>query len=365
MKKNPFRYIATFVVLGTGVWWAMASATTQAARGDEYPAGEILVDAQWLMDAYRRTQPDRGGCPGGQILRRQAYPRGRAAALRRFSPRRHRSRCIGDLFVGTAEAQKILGRVGISRPDELVLYDSVARDGGATASYVYWVLDLLGHEKVRVLERGIDAWVDAGGEVADRTTRSRPIHVPGSLRRNRPPENGRRRFCLQPVGRSLSIRFWTYVPEKNTWGKKPTRLLDGGPLKLGHIPTAVDIDYKDNWADPKTKKFKSYKQLQELYRGLDSSRAVVTYCHSARRSSLTYFVLKLMGFSHVIVYEPSWYEWGSYSKFFPVELSENKLVSGELPQASRTVKASVRKEAAAPPQGKDAASKGGYVSCGG
>jgi thiosulfate/3-mercaptopyruvate sulfurtransferase len=47
-----------------------------------------------------------------------------------------------------------------------VLYDSVERDGGATASYVFWVLDLLGHEKKKILEGGIDAWTTAGGKVA-------------------------------------------------------------------------------------------------------------------------------------------------------------------------------------------------------
>ena len=68
---------------------------------------------------------------------------------------------MDGLFVGPAEAQRILGQHGLFRNDRIVLYDSIARDGGATASYLFWVLDLLGHENMAILERGIDGWLDA------------------------------------------------------------------------------------------------------------------------------------------------------------------------------------------------------------
>ena len=71
---------------------------------------------------------------------------------------------MGEVFVGIARAQQLLGEHGIARNDTVVLYDSVKRDGGATSSYIFWVLDLLGHKNMKVLERGIDGWIDAGGE---------------------------------------------------------------------------------------------------------------------------------------------------------------------------------------------------------
>lgn len=53
-----------------------------------------------------------------------------------------------------------------------MLYDSVERDGGATAAYVFWVLDLLGHTRKMVLERGIDAWEEAGYDLDSWRSRS-------------------------------------------------------------------------------------------------------------------------------------------------------------------------------------------------
>ncbi len=82
---------------------------------------------------------------------------------------------MGGLFVGPAEAQRILGEHGLFRNDMIVLYDSVARDGGATASYLFWVLDLLGHKKMAILERGIDGWLAAGGEVVNQPQKREPL----------------------------------------------------------------------------------------------------------------------------------------------------------------------------------------------
>jgi thiosulfate/3-mercaptopyruvate sulfurtransferase len=270
---------------------------------------------------------------------------------------------MAGLFVGAVEAQKVLGRAGISRPDDLVLYDSIARDGGATASYVFWVLDLLGHKKMRILERGIDSWVESGGEVS-----TEPRKLESSLYQALSEEIDLRKtadgnFIYSRLG-DPHYQIVDVRSREEYLGEKANKALDGGPLKPGHIPTAININYKDNWADPESKKIKSYEQLQELYRGLDSSKSVITYCHSARRSSFSYFILNLMGFHDVILYEPSWFEWGSPSRFFPVELKENLPSGTKLPEAVGAVDKTQKSVRKTSPE-KSPASKGGYVSCGG
>ena len=116
-------------------------------------------------------------------------------------------------------------------------------------------------------------------------------------------------------------------------GQAANKGLDGGPLKLGHAPTAVNVDYTLNWTDPDSKAIKPYGALQALYAGLDPNRGVITYCHSGRRGSFSYFVLRLMGFEQVALYDASWFEWGNNRLFFPVETKTNALI-GALPGAS-------------------------------
>ncbi len=361
MKQNPVRYAIIAAVLLAGVWWALASASSEAAKVAGYPA-ELLVDAQWLKE--RIDQPNLIVVD----VREDKYFDGKLipGAIRLpWSDFRYSDEAagMGGLFVGTVEAQKILGQAGVSRPDELVLYDSVAQDGGATASYVFWVLDLLGHEKTGILERGIDAWVESGGEIATEPRKLEPSLYQALSEEINPRKMANGNFIYSRLG-DPHYQIIDSRAREEYLGEKANQALDGSALKIGHIPTAVNVNYKENWTDPETKEFKSYEQLQEMYRGLDSSKSVIAYCHSARRGSFTYFVLKLMGFSDVILYERSWFEWGSQSTFFPVELNENKLAGTDLPEASRakgkTIETSVK-----PPADKGAGSGGGYVSCGG
>lgn len=272
---------------------------------------------------------------------------------------------LASTLVGVRQAQDILGRHGITRKDTVVLYDSVKRDGGATASYVFWVLDVLGHERKMILERGIDAWKDEGFELVTRPEK------PEALLYQAPTGQVHREKLIDAdfVYKRLGDLFYQIVDvrsDEEYRGEKGTKGLDGTPLKLGHIPTAVNINYESAWTDPESKDIKSYARLQKLYRGLDASKGVIVYCNSGRRSAFSYFVLRLMGFETVFTYEPSWKQWGNPDNFYPVETRENRLAGNRLPEASKTSASnrSVQKEQ---PSAKTSSGKpsGGYVSCGG
>lgn len=58
-----------------------------------------------------------------------------------------------------ADFAATLGRLGVSPGDRVVVYDDVA---GRVAARMWWMLRAIGHEEVRVLDGGIQAWVAAG-----------------------------------------------------------------------------------------------------------------------------------------------------------------------------------------------------------
>ena len=141
--KTILRKIAVAVVLILGVLWALGSA---AQKETAYPNGEFITDAQWLrahlkdedlvvVDVRTDEYFDNSLIPGAVRMVWSDF---------RFNDI---GKNLASTFVGVNQAQDILGRHGITRNDTVVLYDSVERDGGATASYVFWVLDILGHEK--------------------------------------------------------------------------------------------------------------------------------------------------------------------------------------------------------------------------
>lgn len=357
--------IAAFLVIA--MIWSMAEAQ-QDVKSQSYPEKQLLVTGKWLRDHQndeglvivdvrdeKQVEKDGGKYISGAIHLPWEQFRTNDAA-------RH----LADIFIGIPEAQKILGHAGIARNSTVVVYDSVKSDGGATASYLFWVLDLLGHENIHLLERGIDSWIEAGGSLADTPRKAKAVLYQAPAEEVQLYRQAREEFIYNRLGDTQYLILDVRSREEYL-GEKPNMGLTGSVLKLGHIPTAVNVDYRLNWIDSNQKTIKPYSDLQELYRGFDPSIPVIVYCHSGRRSSFTYFILRLMGFDTVILYDNSWNGWGRHSAYFPVETRENKVGTTFLPDVSGKKNMMNTRQARATQTGTRQleSPKGGYVSCGG
>lgn len=362
------RYVAIVAALLLGLYWSVASATRDGA-GKGYPNAGFLATGKWLKahqgDASLvivdvRADKDVAGTliPGAIRMSWELFQQDDTANN------------MGEVFVGIARAQQLLGEHGIARNDTVVLYDSVQRDGGATSSYLFWVLDLLGHKNMKVLERGIDGWIDAGGKTVAAPREAEAVLYQAPADEINLRKWARAEYLLprlaDPYYQILDVRS-----RDEYLGEMPKPALDGTGLKLGHVPSAYNSDYTLNWTNPESKAIRPYGALQKLYSGFDPGRAVITYCQSGRRGSFGYFILRLMGFEDVMLYEPSWMEWGNKRYYYPVETGENVIsdapLAGEAAPAAtfkRPAKTAPKSGAAAP-SGGGRSPKSGYVSCGG
>jgi thiosulfate/3-mercaptopyruvate sulfurtransferase len=362
-KNNRLRYVMLALVLFLGVLWSLGSASQQE---NSYPNARFVAYPHWLkahlddtdlVIADVRTDDHFDGAliPGAIRLPWSEF---------RFNDI---GSDVASTFIGIARAQDILGHHGITPKDTIVLYDSVERDGGATASYVFWILDILGHENKKILVRGIDGWKDAGYDLVTTPGETQPLLYQAPAQNIQKHQLIDGEFVYKQLG-DFCYQIIDVRSHEEYVGEKGTKGLDGTPLKLGHIPTAVNINYQNAWTDMDTKGIKPYAQLQTLYAGLDASKAVIVYCNSGRRSAFSYFILRLMGFDRVYTYEASWKEWGNPDRFFPVETRENSLAGSMLPTpstANRTVssrRADTKTSEDGAGSGKPA---GGYISCGG
>lgn len=352
--------IALLLVLG-GIW-SLNSAPAVGA----YPNPDLLASTKWV--AAHKDDPDVVVVD----VREDKYFDGKVIpGAIRMPWREFRKNDVlyglGGVFVGIDEAQEILGRHGIARTDTVVLYDSVERDGGATCSYVFWVLDLLGHQDVRILERGIDGWVADGMETAEAPTKRE------ALLYQAPVDEVRvlKRISGNKIYQRLGDPHYQIVDVRSQaeyLGEKPNTGLDGTVLKLGHIPTAYNVNYTLNWTSAEEKAIRPAEELAALYAGMDPSKGTVVYCHSGRRGSFGYFIMRLMGFEDVRLYENSWFEWGSPDNFYPVETKANTPSSSAPLSMSASGKSQPKAAGKSGGAGMSTSSGGsgdGYVSCGG
>lgn len=365
-KTSRFLILATILLLG--VYWVVASASPAAEA--TYPNANFLISAAELKQRMTKE-------PIVVIdVRSDEYFDGKmiAGAIRLpWKKLRYDSTAdnMGGLFVGFDKAQNILGEHGVFRNDKVVLYDSVARDGGATASYVFWILDMLGHKNFMILERGIDGWMDINGEIVNK-----PVERESLLYQAPQAEIKLRRWADENfIYPRLGDPYYQIIDVRSQseyLGEKLNTTLDKAPLKAGHIPGAYNINYEHNWTNSETKAMKSYNELIDLYRGINPNNAVIVYCHSARRGSFGYFALRLIGFDDVILYDNSWFGWGQHDRFYPVETKPNTPPGTSLPAVTQSTNGKVDKNMSAregkkpqKPGQNQAGKKSGYISCGG
>lgn len=353
--SRTIRFTLIALILLAGAVWSLRSAGAASAP---HQGARFLATGDWLKSHLHDSSLVVVDVRGDKDLDDRAIP---GAVRMPWSLFRYDdpARGIGGLFVGEVRAQEILGAHGIGRNDTVVLYDSVKNDGGATASYVFWVLDLLGHANLKVLERGIDGWVAAGGDVVERARSAEPVLYQAPADEMRLERHVDSAFVFSRLGdphyQLLDVRS-----REEYLGEKPNAGLGGEVLKPGHIPTAANVDYRLNWVDEEAKAFKPPAQLQALYAGLDSAKTVITYCHSSRRASFGYFMLRLMGLEQVALYDGSWFAWGNPRSYYPVEVQERPFA--DRLRASPAIQAAATTPSAPVQQTQV---RGGYVSCGG
>jgi thiosulfate/3-mercaptopyruvate sulfurtransferase len=202
---------------------------------------------------------------------------------------------------------ELMSRKGISRDDTVVIYGDKSN---WWAAYTLWVFTLFGHEDVRLLNGGRDAWIAQGLPLTKELPAITPTTYPVVDRR----DDEIRAFkddVLAHLGKPLiDVRSpEEYSGERTHMPAYP----EEGALRGGHIPTARSIPWAS--AAREDGRFKSHQDLVSLYidkQGFQSGDDIITYCRIGERSSHTWFVMKyLLGFDNVKNYDGSWTEWGS------------------------------------------------------
>jgi thiosulfate/3-mercaptopyruvate sulfurtransferase len=205
----------------------------------------------------------------------------------------------------------LLSKIGAT-PDTTIVFYGDKNNWWAT--YAFWVFQLFGHTKAKVLDGGRIKWQKEGREL----TRDEPSYAPTTYHadgpRNDAPHRAFRDEVLKFVeakGQLVDVRS----PDEYT-GKKlhMPEYPNEGALRGGHIPGAQSVP----WAraiNPDDGTFKTADELKAIYlqeKGLDPSKPVIAYCRIGERSSHSWFALKyLLGFSNIRNYDGSWTEWGN------------------------------------------------------
>jgi thiosulfate/3-mercaptopyruvate sulfurtransferase len=213
---------------------------------------------------------------------------------------------VRDYVEGEAFSD-LMSRKGISRDDTVVIYGDKSN---WWAAYTLWVFTLFGHQDVRLLNGGRDAWVAQGLPLTKDVPTPAPTSYP-VVQRDDSEIRAFKEDVLAHLGKPLiDVRSpEEYSGERTHMPAYP----EEGALRGGHIPTAKSIPWAT--AAQADGRFKSHSDLVDIYltqQGFEPGEDIITYCRIGERSSHTWFVMKyLLGFTNVKNYDGSWTEWGS------------------------------------------------------
>ena len=194
------------------------------------------------------------------------------------------------------------GRHGISDTSKLVLYD---RLGSQWAARFWWMFRSMGCSGAVVLDGGWRRWTAEG-----RATSTEPAsYAPAVFIPTADPA----RFAdLAEVRAFMASGAGTCLI--NALGRDQHSGADGGTGygRAGHIPGATNVP-SGELTDPETGLFRPADELASLFAtaGADPSQRVVTYCGGGIAASNDAFVLAMLGYENVAVYDASMSEYAA------------------------------------------------------
>ena len=189
---------------------------------------------------------------------------------------------------------------GIMKNSHVVVYDA---EGGAAASRLIWSLHVFGHVKTSLLDGGFRAWI------AENRAIEGGVNQPADGDFQPHPANN-----LVIDGDELLARLGennlTVLDARSQDEYNGTKVL---AMRGGHIPGAIHMEWTDALDINRNLQLKPNAVLEAMLeqRGIEKNQEVVVHCQTHRRSSLSYVMLKHLGYENVRGYHGSWSEWGN------------------------------------------------------
>lgn len=260
----------------------VAPSSLQGELADHARPGPVVLDVQFTVAGDGPDLYAAGHLPGAPFVDLDAVLAGEPGAEGRHP------------LPDPAVLQAGLRAAGVDDDSSVVVYDQATSLAAARA---WWVLRWAGIEDVRVLDGGLAAWREAGGEV----TTEVPGPTPGDV-----TVHADQLVVLDADDAAATAKLGVLVdartPERFRGEEEPI-----DPV-AGHVPGAVNVPMGD-LVQPDGR-LRPPKELGERFarEGIDEVTVVGTYCGSGVTAAHTALALHEIGVE-ADVYVGSWSEW--------------------------------------------------------
>lgn len=250
--------------------------------------GVVVVDARWRPDGSAPTVFAAGHIPGAGLVD------WRTELIAADQPEAHGALQVAD----ASQVSAVAGRLGIGPDSTVVIYDD---SQGLFAARTWWTLRAYGIGSVSILDGGYPAWVAEGRAT---TTLDRP-RAATSVALNGPDLT-----CLSTSDvRALLGSGGVLLLDARA--SADYRGFEGNTKRLGHIPGAINVPVGAT-SQPGSHHLRDLAKLRARLEaaGVSHDKRLVCYDGSGVAAAKLAYVLRVLGYEQVSVYDGGWAEWG-------------------------------------------------------
>ncbi len=194
----------------------------------------------------------------------------------------------------------LLGKLGVTPSSSVIIYDD--KNGANAAARLWWMLRAVGHEKVQVVDGGLNAIIRDGLTMASGKEVPNPTSAYPADHWLLPT------VTLNEVIDRVESKEFLVIDVRESYRYRG----DAEPIDLvaGHIPGAINIPYLESLAEDGS--FLPSEELAKLYKSAIEDRPtsnVIIHCGSGVTACHTLLALEHAGITAANLYVGSWSEW--------------------------------------------------------
>ncbi len=210
---------------------------------------------------------------------------------------------VPSMLKSADEVAKIFGEKGISEKSKIVIYDT---GGNKAAGRLYWIFKYMGAGDISILNGHLKGWGKIRGKVTKNATKITPTTFKAT-----PDKAIITDLAYVKAHKGDAGVVLLDVRSADEFAGKDT---DKNIKRYGHIPGAVNLEYKAVVNEDGTIKSKEEITKTMNAAGVTNDKEIILYCASSVRAGIVYMALvDILGYSNVKVYDGAYYEWQSDS----------------------------------------------------
>lgn len=268
----------------------------------DYAHPELLAEPEWLATVLDDPKVRVIDCATVEAYRRAHIPGAVQLPVHYYIKERDpEGSDHGTLVMPPAEFEDLMAKLGVSNDTTVITYDD---NNGLVASRLWWVLKYYGHTNAKVLNGGWHRWLTEGRPVTFHGTRA----PKGSFSATPNPDIYATVDYLKDMHANPACQVLDARTDQEWDGTN-----DRGNKRSGRVPGAHHMEWVRFVATDDNRKFLPAAEIEALLKsaGIERDKPTITYCQGGIRAAHAAFVMELLGYKDVRVYDGSMREWAN------------------------------------------------------